>query len=205
MRCELLPQSLRVVAPAVPDEIVECGPARFVERDRQEQDCVRGGDARELRQGGLVVVDVLDDVEGADQIEGAVGKGNRSHGSAYSARATPMQSRDCRRAQIDEVRPLDREARSESWCDLESLTGLRDEAAHERPRIESLGLDQPRIRPECVVEPPIRLPELPVVRRACSRLAHRTRFDLVRERHIQLASFSSSETVEHSSPFSRKP
>ena len=176
-----------------------------MERNREQKDRVFGSDSRELRQRSLVVADVFDDVEGSDQNEDAVGKGNRSHAPAHRPRATPAQLCDGRCALVDEMGPLDRQARSEPRGDLEPPWVQCDETADQRPGIEPLGLDQTGIRPERVIELAVRLAPLPIASDARVRSTHRNITAWRRVRSIQVGRFKSSETVEHSRPFSRSP
>ena len=103
---ELRKQPLPSVAAPVPHEVVERRPTRPVERYRKEKRCVRCGNTRKLRQRTVVIVDMLDDVERANEIEGAVRKRNRRHEAQHGARSTLAQSRKCRRAEVDSRLPL---------------------------------------------------------------------------------------------------
>ena len=67
-------QAIEIVTPDVTDELVEGAPVRRMQRNREEHGGVVARHPSELVEDLQVVLDVLDDVEGTDQIEGAVGK-----------------------------------------------------------------------------------------------------------------------------------
>ncbi len=70
-------EPLRFVAAPVADQAVESRPAFGVERRREQQGRAVPGDASQLAQRQVLVVDVLDDVESANQLETSVGERQR--------------------------------------------------------------------------------------------------------------------------------
>ena len=102
-------QPLGLVAAPVADELVECRPARLVQGRGQQQSGARRGDARQLRERAVVVIDVLDDIERANEIEGAVGERQRRDRALDGSGAARAQLRERRSADVDEVRAFDRQ------------------------------------------------------------------------------------------------
>ena len=63
-----------IVASNVTHEGVEGAPARGMQRHRKDDRGIVPSDPAELAEDVPVVLDVLDDVEGADQVERAIGE-----------------------------------------------------------------------------------------------------------------------------------
>ena len=74
---EFLEQPPRLVATSMPDEIVEGRPLRWVQWHREQKRRARRSNARQFRQRTIIVIDMLDDVERADEIEDAIAKRER--------------------------------------------------------------------------------------------------------------------------------
>src|SRR5579862_8220906 len=91
-------------------EVIERGPARGVQRHRDQNGPAWLRSARHLGQSAIIVLDVLDDVEGAHQIKRAVCEGQAGHFAEYNLRAAPAQLRDCGRADIQEPGALYRQS-----------------------------------------------------------------------------------------------
>ena len=63
-----------IVTSNVTHEGVECAPARGMQRHREDDRRIIPRDPTEFAEDLLVVLDMFDNVEGADQVEGAVGE-----------------------------------------------------------------------------------------------------------------------------------
>ena len=140
------------VASNVTDEGVEGAEARGIERHREDDGRTVARDPAELAEGLLVVPDVLEDVEGAHQIEAAIGK--RQGGDLAESRETRAggQTREGWPADVDEARAGDGEPRMQPRADLESRRRRRRERGEQRPGVEALGRNDVARRPERVVE-----------------------------------------------------
>src|SRR6202162_3481981 len=101
---ELVGQALRLITPLVTDEIVERRPERGVQRRRQQQRGPGPGDPRQLRQCTILVLDVLDDVERAHQIEYGRTERQCSHLAECDLCAAAAQLGQRRCADVDELR-----------------------------------------------------------------------------------------------------
>jgi hypothetical protein len=110
----------RLVAATVADQVVELGPSRRMQRCGEQDRRHRCGDARELRERGLVVVHVLDDVERRDEIERPVAEGKTRHEPDLRARAILSKPGHSRETRVDEARPLEGQPRSEARPHLQS-------------------------------------------------------------------------------------
>ena len=99
---------------------------------------------------------MLDDIEGAHQIERIIAEGQHRH-RARLQRTAPAQPCQRRRADVNELRALDRQPWSETRRHLEPSARPRQERIHERPSIEPLRLNQTGTGPEHVVETTIRI------------------------------------------------
>src|SRR5438093_1241695 len=137
------------------DEIVEARPLGWVQRHRGDQRRPGGGYTRELREGALVVVDMFDHIEGADQVENRIAVGQGRDGAARGGAAARAQFRQRRCTDIDELRILDRQARAQSRRHLQPALRRREEGLDQRPGVEAFGLDQARVGPQRVVETPV--------------------------------------------------
>ena len=145
-----------IVASNVTDEGVEGAPARGIQGHREDDGRTVPRDPAELAEGLPVVLDVLDDVEGAHQVEAAIGK--RQGGDLAERRETRagLQTRERRSADVDEVRARDGEPRMQTRADLESRRRRRRERGEQRPGVEALRRDDVARRPERVVEASVR-------------------------------------------------
>src|SRR5579863_9179294 len=97
-------------------EVIERGPARGMQRHRDQNGRAWLRSARHLRQSTVIVLDVLDDVEGAHQIKRAVSEGQAGDLAECNLRAAPAQLRDCGRADIQELGTLYRQSWSQTRC-----------------------------------------------------------------------------------------
>src|SRR5262249_34715754 len=133
-------------------ENVEGAPARGVEGHRQHHRRSFAGDAADLANDLSVVLYVLDDVEGAHQIEGAVGKRQRGGIADGRQTAASLQACESRPADVEEMRAGERKARMQAGADLETRRCRPRDIREERPGGEALRRHQPARRPERVVE-----------------------------------------------------
>ena len=133
-------------------------------------------DPTELAKDLPVVLDVLDDVEGADQVEAAIGERQRGDLAERRETAARLQAGERRSADVDEVRARDREPRTQPRSDLESRRRRGRQRGEQRPRVEALRRDHVARRPERVVEASIggKL-RARRVRRTCRHGAHSAR------------------------------
>ncbi len=157
---QLCEQAGRLVASLVAHELVEGIPAQRVKGRRNEHSRPRVRDPRQLRQRRILIVDMLDDVESAHEIEGGRREGQGGHLAERDARTPVAQLGQRRRADIHKLRPLDRQARPQSRRHFEPPDGCGYQGMHERPRVELLSFDEPAPRPERVVEAAVLLEEI---------------------------------------------
>ncbi len=101
-----------------------------MQRDRQQQCTVGCANTGQFRQREIVIIDVLDDVEGAHKVEYGIGKRQRRYRVERDACRTLAQFRKGRLADVHEVRPLDRKPRAQARCDFEPAPRLRNENLH---------------------------------------------------------------------------
>ncbi len=95
---------------------------------------------------------MLDDIQGAHQIEGLVGEGQGCDLTQYGLRAPRVQYPQSGRADVDEVRALDGQARAQARRNFQPSSGRRQQRPHQGPGIETLGLDETGTGPEQIVE-----------------------------------------------------
>jgi hypothetical protein len=91
-----------------------------VKRGREKKHGVRCGDAGDLGERLFVVVEVLEDVEGGDEIERGVGERQVLRYRDVGPRSARDQLRHGGLARVDEARSLERQARVEAGCDLQA-------------------------------------------------------------------------------------
>ena len=85
---------------------------------REQQRGPGRGDSRELRERAVLVVDVLDDVERADELERPVGERQRVDEPAQRVRPARAELADRGRAHVHEAGAFDRETRPQARADL---------------------------------------------------------------------------------------
>ena len=85
---------------------------------------------------------MLDDIQRAYQIEGAVGEGQCGYPAEDDLRAALVKLHQCRRTDVHKLRTLDRQAGPQAWRNLEPSTVIGQQGSHERPGIELLRLHQ---------------------------------------------------------------
>src|SRR5262245_27751442 len=98
---------------------------------------------------------MLDDVERAHEVEGGVLVGQGDDVRLRRQPAVVMEPRQRSTADVEKVRPGDRESRAQPGSHLESSHRPRCQLGEQRPGVEALGRYDRRRRPEPVVEPPV--------------------------------------------------
>src|SRR6185312_2967329 len=149
---ELREQSLRLIASSVADEFIECRPSRGMQRDGDQCDTAWAGDTRQLGESAVVVVDVLDHIESAHEIETPREEGKGSNSPEHHVRPTLLQLRKRRCADVDEPCGLEGQPGPQAGGHLESPLASGDERLDERPGIEAMRHDEPRSGPEGIIE-----------------------------------------------------
>ena len=153
---ELGEQRGRLVAPPVPDDGVERASIAPDAGRGHHQRAARRRHPHELGQGAVVVVDVLDDVERAHEIEARRRHRQGGDRPAHGGGLAVAQHRDGRGAEIDELRARDRQAKAQARRDLEPPRRGRAQALNQRPRVGS-ARPRPDARPAtAIVETQIR-------------------------------------------------
>jgi hypothetical protein len=136
-------------------EVVEWSPARRMQRHRQEQRCAVLGHAGELAESTVLVLDMFDDVESAEQIEYAAAEGQRGYQPQRRRGAARAQLRERGLTDVDELSALERQPRPEAGSDFEASRAARQQGPDERPGIEALRFDETRAGPQRIVIVPI--------------------------------------------------
>jgi hypothetical protein len=136
----------------VADEVVERRPGGRVQRHRQSQRGARRRHARQFAQGAIVVGHVFQDVERAHQVETGIGAGQRPDHAVQGIGALRAQLAQGRVAQVDEAGALQRQARAQARRHLQAARRGGGQFAQQRPGVEASGFDQPRLRPQRLVE-----------------------------------------------------
>src|SRR5438132_13321166 len=93
---------------------------------------------------------MLDDVEGADEIELAIAEGERPEPALQCDAAARIQPIDDRRADVDEMGAGNRQPPPQTGPELEPRRRVRQLLGHERPRVEAIRTLQTRLPPERV-------------------------------------------------------
>ena len=101
-----------MVASNVPYESIEGAPARWVQWHREDDRRVVLRDPAELAESLPIVLDVLDDIEGAYQVKAAVGEWEGGNFAEHCATAAGFQVREGRPADVDERRTGNGESRA---------------------------------------------------------------------------------------------
>lgn len=158
------------------DEIIERGPCLRMQRHRQQQYRAGRGHARQLRERRIVVGDVFDDIERADEIERLIGERQRTDHAVDRARVVCDQCAQGRCAQIHEHGIGQRQPGTQARRDFQSSRRCRAQFRHQRPGVEALRLDQLRFAPQLVVEAAIAFEHAGFVARGrVHRINRRTR------------------------------
>src|SRR6185295_17900910 len=97
-------QLVDVEAPDVSYQLVERAPAVAMQRHREDDRGAGRCHPRQLAEDASVVVDVLDDVEGAHQVEAAIRKGQGADVGERGQPAAGLEAGEGGHADIDEVR-----------------------------------------------------------------------------------------------------
>ncbi len=142
----------RLVAPAMTDEIVEGRPMRLMQRHGEQQRAAGGEYSGQLAQCAEVIFDMLDDVHRADQVERSICKRQVDDRSGLGACTGLTQSGDGSLAGVDEASSRQRQARAQAGGDFEATRIGVQQRFDQRPGIEPLRGDQPRLVPQRLVE-----------------------------------------------------
>src|SRR5262245_21063760 len=98
---------------------------------------------------------MLDDVARAHEVDGGVLVGQGDDVRLRRQPAVVTEARQRSSADVEKVRPGDRESRAQPGSHLESSLRPRCQLGEQRPGVEALGRYDPRRRPEPLVEPPV--------------------------------------------------
>ncbi len=107
-----------------------------------------------------MILDVFDDVEGADQVECAVGKGQGGNLRLRHVASLAGEGSQGWRADVDELGLRKGQSGPQSGSHLEALAGGRDQGLNQGPGVEPVWLNQACVTPQRIVVPAIDVEEV---------------------------------------------
>ena len=128
-----------------------------MQRHREDDRRIVLRDSAELAEGLPIVLDVLKDVEGADQGEAAVGEWQGGYFAQHRKTAADLQAGESWAADVDEGRIGNGESGTQAWADFQSGRRRSCERGEERPGVEALRRNHLSHQPERVVEASVRV------------------------------------------------
>lgn len=143
---------VRIVASHVAHEGVEGAPTICMQRHRKDHRCIVLCDPAELKEGLPIILNMLDNVERADQVKAVVWKRQGRHCTKYRKTAARLQAGESRPTDVDEGRAGNGESRTQPRADFESRRCRGCERGEKRPGVEALRQDHGARRPERIVE-----------------------------------------------------
>jgi hypothetical protein len=127
-----------VVTSNVTHEGVEGAPARWMQGHRKDDRRIVLRDPAELAEGLPIIHDMLDNVEGADQVKAAVGEWQGGDLAERRETTEGLEGGESRSADFDEGRAGNGESRTQAWADFESRRCRGCERGEQRPGVEAM-------------------------------------------------------------------
>src|SRR3984957_7231398 len=102
------------------DPVVELGPQIGVDRHGKDQDTPVLEHAPHVSEDPLVILDVLDDIKGTDEVEFLIAEWQRADLAWHGEAAARIQALDHRWADVDEMRAGDRQPGPQARADIQA-------------------------------------------------------------------------------------